>query len=83
MNFLKQTTRNQIALTLRQTTCQDLKTFNFGHGEFFKELKYFMKSDYGRYLEDEKKEGMTEDKLRDNRDHYWGKFQLNIRHLNL
>lgn len=83
MNFLKQTTRNQIALTIRGTNCQDLKTFAWGHTCFFKDLKYFMKSDYAKYLEEEKEKKPSVHDRQENINHYWGKFQLNIRHLNL
>ena len=92
--FLKKTTRNQIAITIMGTDCSDLKTFNFGHTTFFQELKYFMKSDYAQYLEDEKFQGLqfssdglkqdyNEQNRKENIIYYWNKFSENIKHLNI
>ena len=87
--FLKKTTRNQIAITIMGTDCSDLKTFNFGHTTFFQELKYFMKSDYAQYLEDEKFKDFgigyeyNEKNRKKNIIYYWNKFSENIKHLNI
>ncbi len=82
-NFLKQNIKNQVALTIYNTTCQDLKTFSWGHVGFFKELKYFIKSDYAKYIEQDKEHKPSEKSLRDLINHYWIKFQSDTRYLNL
>lgn len=81
--FTKHNLKNQIALTIRNTTCCDLKTFAFGHPEFFKDLRYFMKSSYAEYLKQDKMEGLNENQIRENIQYYWSLFQNDIRFLNL
>lgn len=75
--------KDHIAITQYGTDCNDLKSFSWGHTGFFNELKFFLKSEYIKYLKQDIEENKPLSIIKDNIDYYWAKFKIDIQYLNL